>query len=104
MATAVDPICNMDVDTENPPGGKSEHKGTTYFFCGPGCRIAFEKDPEKYLAADWEGINMESSSSEQDTVEHDHHGHDHGEHNHGKAHQEPAKRGSFLSWLFGKSS
>ena len=56
MATAVDPICQMDVDTENPPGGKSEYKGTTYYFCAPGCRVAFEKDPEKNLSGEPEGM------------------------------------------------
>ncbi len=90
MATAVDPICKMDVDTENPPGGQSEHQGTTYYFCAPGCRVAFEKDPEKYLAGDWEGIPMESQ----------HAGHDHSGHVHG----EPEKKGSFLSRLFGRGS
>ena len=27
MATAIDPICKMEVDTDNPPGGQSEHEG-----------------------------------------------------------------------------
>ena len=26
----------------------SEHGGETYYFCGPGCKRAFEKEPEKY--------------------------------------------------------
>jgi xanthine dehydrogenase accessory factor len=25
------------------------YKGATYYFCAPGCRTAFEKDPEKYI-------------------------------------------------------
>ena len=50
-ATAVDPVCKMEVDTGNPPGGKHEHKGTTYYFCSPGCRTSFSKDPEKFLAS-----------------------------------------------------
>jgi YHS domain-containing protein len=50
MATAIDPICKMDVDTGNPPGGSSEHRGGTYYFCAPGCKAAFDRDPEKYLA------------------------------------------------------
>ena len=83
MATAVDPICNMDVDTDNPPGGKSEHQGATYYFCGPGCKVAFEKEPEKYLADDWEGISMESQQAES---------------------AEPGKKSSFLSRLFGRGS
>jgi Cu+-exporting ATPase len=50
-ATATDPVCKMDVDISNPPGGKHEHKGTTYYFCSPGCRVSFSKDPEKFLAS-----------------------------------------------------
>lgn len=56
MTTEVDPICQMDVDTDNPPGGKSEYEGNEYYFCAPGCRVAFDKDPEKYLSDDWEGM------------------------------------------------
>jgi len=48
MATAKDPICAMDVDTANPPGGKAVHAGQTYYFCSNGCRKTFEKDPAKY--------------------------------------------------------
>ena len=64
MATAVDPICKMDVDTGNPPGGQSEHQGNNYYVCSPGCKVAFEKEPEKYLADDWEGISMDSGEPE----------------------------------------
>jgi len=28
---------------------KTDYKGRTYFFCAPGCKKAFEKEPEKYL-------------------------------------------------------
>ena len=50
MATATDPICLMPVDMENPNGGSSEHAGQTYYFCAPGCRIAFERDPEGWAS------------------------------------------------------
>ena len=50
MATAIDPICKMEVDTENPLGGQSEYQGTTYYFCAPGCKKAFEQEPKKYLS------------------------------------------------------
>jgi len=43
-----DPVCGMRVDPEKAPA-KSEYKGKTYYFCAPGCKAAFEKDPEKYL-------------------------------------------------------
>jgi Cu+-exporting ATPase len=26
-----------------------EYQGETYYFCAPGCKMAFEKEPEKYL-------------------------------------------------------
>lgn len=45
-----DPVCGMEVD-EKAAAGKSEYKGKTYYFCAPGCKQAFDKDPEKYLGA-----------------------------------------------------
>jgi YHS domain-containing protein len=50
--TAVDPVCNMDVDMEKPGGGTFDHEGTAYYFCGPGCNKAFEKDPQAYLSGE----------------------------------------------------
>jgi YHS domain-containing protein len=38
----------MEVEPENAPA-KAEYKGETYYFCAPGCKVAFEKDPEKFL-------------------------------------------------------
>ncbi len=91
MATAIDPICKMDVDTDNPPGGQSEHQGTTYYFCAPGCKVAFDNEPEKYQPEDEAGAGSH---------DHEHHGHDHG-HGHGGHHQTESKPG-FLARLFGK--
>ena len=48
MATAIDPVCGMDVETEGAQL-TSEREGTTYYFCGKGCKLDFEEDPEKYL-------------------------------------------------------
>ena len=45
---AVDPVCQMDVDPKDAKW-TSEYKGKKYFFCAPGCKKAFEKNPEKYL-------------------------------------------------------
>ena len=50
--TAIDPVCQMEVNVSNPPGGSSEHEGRIYYFCGPGCRVAFEKEPEAYLSGE----------------------------------------------------
>ena len=59
MATATDPICLMQVDTANPNGGRSEYEGQTYYFCAPGCRIAFERDPEGWVSGRNRPIAME---------------------------------------------
>ncbi len=48
---AKDPVCGMDVD-EQTAAGMSEYNGKTYYFCSKGCKTAFDKDPEKYVAAD----------------------------------------------------
>lgn len=45
---ARDPVCKMEVD-EKTAQYTSEHKGKTYYFCAPGCKKAFETDPQKYL-------------------------------------------------------
>ncbi len=45
---AIDPVCKMTID-ENAPAATSEYKGETYYFCAPGCKAAFDVDPEKYL-------------------------------------------------------
>jgi YHS domain-containing protein len=44
----IDPVCKMVVDEKTAPA-KSEYKGKTYYFCAPGCKKAFDKEPEKYL-------------------------------------------------------
>ena len=45
---AKDPVCGMDVD-EKTAAATAEYQGTTYYFCAPGCKKAFEKEPEKYV-------------------------------------------------------
>ncbi len=45
---ALDPVCKMKVDPKTA-AAKAEYKGQTYYFCAPGCKAAFERDPEKYL-------------------------------------------------------
>jgi YHS domain-containing protein len=46
---AIDPVCGMTVDEKNPPA-TFEYKGKKYYFCAKGCKVAFDKAPEKYLA------------------------------------------------------
>ncbi len=45
---AKDVVCDMDIDEETAPA-KSEYQGIIYYFCAPGCKRAFDADPEKYL-------------------------------------------------------
>jgi YHS domain-containing protein len=54
---AKDPVCSMNVDEEKA-AAKSEYKGKTYHFCAPGCKAAFDKDPEKYLKGEEEHHSM----------------------------------------------
>jgi Cu+-exporting ATPase len=49
---AKDPVCGMDVDKKKPNGGTHDHNGETYYFCGPGCRVAFTKEPDSYLSGE----------------------------------------------------
>jgi YHS domain-containing protein len=38
----------MDVD-EKTAKYMTDHEGKTYYFCAPGCKKAFEENPQKYL-------------------------------------------------------
>jgi xanthine dehydrogenase accessory factor len=51
--TAIDLVCGMTVDAvaENRP---FEYGGVTYYFCAPGCRKAFEKDPDSFITTQQE--------------------------------------------------
>ena len=48
MEQAIDPVCGMTVEIATARFS-TEHHGTTYYFCAPGCLRAFEKDPAAYL-------------------------------------------------------
>ena len=55
MATAagpvIDPVCGMTVDppTALEKGLHSHHADTDYYFCGKGCKLDFDEDPQRYL-------------------------------------------------------
>jgi YHS domain-containing protein len=53
-----DPVCGMTVD-EKKAAAKSEYRGKTYYFCAPGCKAAFDKDPDKYLKGEGEQHDMQ---------------------------------------------
>ncbi len=45
-----DLVCGMDVDPKTAQD-KSVYQGKTYYFCSPGCKKDFDKEPEKYIKA-----------------------------------------------------
>jgi xanthine dehydrogenase accessory factor len=49
-AEAADPVCGMTV-IQNGGGFPLSLNGITYYFCGAGCRRAFESNPDAYLKA-----------------------------------------------------
>ena len=48
MAQVKDLVCGMTIDSETAKF-TSEYQGQTYYFCAPGCKATFEKDPSKYV-------------------------------------------------------
>lgn len=42
-----DPVCGMEIDPKTA-AQKSTYQGQTYYFCSPGCKAAFDKEPQKY--------------------------------------------------------
>jgi YHS domain-containing protein len=53
MAIEIDPVCGMEVDTDTSQLSL-EHDGRTYWFCGRGCLLEFQDDPEHYLSDEHE--------------------------------------------------
>jgi Cu+-exporting ATPase len=43
-----DPVCGMDVD-ETTAKHTVDYTGQRYYFCAPGCKKAFEAEPQRYL-------------------------------------------------------
>jgi len=50
VAEARDPVCGMTVNADSS-SRPYEYEGVTYYFCCPGCRRSFERDPHRYLTA-----------------------------------------------------
>ena len=45
---ATDPVCGMTVDPTTA-AHTATHEGQIYYFCAPGCKRAFEANPQQYL-------------------------------------------------------
>lgn len=57
MSTEIDPVCGMQVETETAQH-TAEHEGTTYYFCGRGCKLDFEDEPARYLDPNYQPTGM----------------------------------------------
>jgi YHS domain-containing protein len=53
MEKVKDLVCGMMIDPKTA-AATSEYKGKTYYFCAKGCKVAFDKDPEKYIKGEVE--------------------------------------------------
>ena len=51
QTVARDPVCGMSVDPDvaRSKGLHSRLGDRDYFFCGKGCKLEFDDDPERYL-------------------------------------------------------
>ena len=63
MAHVIDPVCEMTVDTETAKY-KSEYQGATYYFCGAGCKRAFDKNPSEFVGSKPQGEQAEHKHGE----------------------------------------
>jgi len=50
LATAVDPVCNMELRRADAAAAIDYH-GVVYFFCSTDCRDTFLTDPSRYAQA-----------------------------------------------------
>lgn len=51
---AKDPVCGMEVD-EAKAAATSAYQGKTYYFCAKGCKVTFDKAPQKFVGKKGEG-------------------------------------------------
>ena len=47
MPTVTDPVCHMQINSDDAVA-KTEHQGHTYYFCADRCRVQFEQDTSRY--------------------------------------------------------
>jgi YHS domain-containing protein len=48
MASAIDPVCGMTVDTESAAARSKDANGNTVYFCSVECQRTYEANPERY--------------------------------------------------------
>ena len=63
---AIDPVCGMTVDPDNPNGGSAQHAGQTYYFCSDGCRDRFVRDPARFIEHKPQVVTIQASPAKSD--------------------------------------
>ena len=56
-----DPVCGMTID-KSQVAVTLEYGGKTYYFCSPGCKVAFEREPERYAESESKPESSEGSA------------------------------------------
>lgn len=46
-----DPVCGMEIERDQA-AAQVEYQGQIYYFCAPGCKAQFEREPQKYAQPD----------------------------------------------------
>ena len=46
--TVKDPVCGMEVESDEA-AGQSEHDGKTYYFCCNECKTEFDQNPQAFV-------------------------------------------------------
>jgi len=67
----------MEVD-ETQANDISQHKGERYYFCSPGCRSEFDRNPERYTGGSMDTTGASTGSSPQGMGQHGHRSPEHG--------------------------
>jgi YHS domain-containing protein/uncharacterized membrane protein YraQ (UPF0718 family) len=60
---ALDPVCGMQVETDNAPASVV-HDGRTVYFCSDHCRERFGSDPERFAAGTARSPTVDSEESD----------------------------------------
>ena len=60
MAQVRDVVCGMTVDTDTAPFN-THYMGQTYYFCGSGCKNAFDRNPQEYAPTQGQEADQEGN-------------------------------------------
>lgn len=48
MATVIDPVCGMELDSSQAEA-QSQYEGQAYYFCSEECKRLFDEHPTEYV-------------------------------------------------------